>query len=93
MAAQTSTAEYWPGEVFAFDPELARAMATIDPIEVELLCLVAWEDLTIAQAAMVLGLKASTARMRLLRARRRLRQRLRHSGSSPIPAPERTGRG
>lgn len=39
----------------------------------ELLTLIAWEDLTPAQAATVLGIPAATARKRLERARSRLR--------------------
>ncbi|MGY2066554.1 RNA polymerase sigma factor [Blastococcus sp. SYSU DS0619] len=53
----------------------------------ELLTLVAWEDLTPAQVATALGLTAGTARVRLHRARARLRAAL------DVPAtPEETSR-
>lgn len=54
----------------ALRPELAR----LRPAEREVLTLVAWEDLTVAEAARVLGLPAGTARRLLHQARRVLRE-------------------
>jgi RNA polymerase sigma-70 factor (ECF subfamily) len=49
----------------------------------ELLLLIAWEALSPAEAATVLGIKPATARVRLLRARRRLTQALSRERSDP----------
>jgi RNA polymerase sigma-70 factor, ECF subfamily len=54
------------------DTALAAALARLGESDRELLLLIAWEGLSPAQAANVLGVKPSTARVRLLRARRRL---------------------
>lgn len=54
------------------DPQLARALRSLSPTDREALLLVAWEDLTPAQAAKALGMNATAFRVRLLRARRRL---------------------
>ena len=63
-------------ELHELDPELDRAVRALGPVDREALLLVAWEDLTPAQAAKALGVNAATFRVRLLRARRRLRSRL-----------------
>jgi RNA polymerase sigma-70 factor (ECF subfamily) len=60
----------------AFDPELAQALLGLAPRDREALLLVAWEDLTPAQAARALGINATAFRVRLLRARRRLQAKL-----------------
>ncbi len=52
---------------------LAAALRALPPGEREVLLLVAWEDLTPAQAAAVLGVPQGTARSRLHRARAALR--------------------
>lgn len=57
------------------EDELARVVAaatTLSEGDQEILRLVAWEDLSRAEAAAVLGISRVTARVRLLRARRRL---------------------
>ncbi|MGK5552678.1 RNA polymerase sigma factor [Actinomadura kijaniata] len=55
----------------------------------ELLRLLAWEDLSTAQAAKVLGCRPATLAVRLHRARRRLRALLdQRAGSRPSPFPE-----
>jgi RNA polymerase sigma-70 factor, ECF subfamily len=56
------------------DPPLARALFDLSPSDREALLLVAWEDLTPTQAARALGIQATAFRVRLLRARRRMRQ-------------------
>jgi RNA polymerase sigma-70 factor, ECF subfamily len=48
------------------------AMRRLGRRDQELLYLIAWEDLKIADAAQVLGCSVATARVRLHRARRRL---------------------
>lgn len=67
--------EDWP------EPEgerevLRATLERLEPDDRELLGLIAWEELTPAQAARVLGISAVAARSRLLRARRRLRTEL-----------------
>ena len=56
----------------AGDAGLAEALAQLSGSDRELLLLIAWEGLSPAQAATALGVKPSTARVRLMRARRRL---------------------
>jgi RNA polymerase sigma factor (sigma-70 family) len=90
LATQPISPEWPPEHVNLVDPELATAMSVLSPIDRELLCLIAWEELTVAEAAAVLGLHASTARMRLLRARRRLRSGLLSGDSSPESPRKRT---
>lgn len=65
------------------DAALAEALARLSESDRELLLLIAWEDLSPAEAAMVLGIKPATARVRLLRARRRLTQALSRERSDP----------
>lgn len=57
-------------------PELRRGLAELPSSERELLLLVAWEQLTPAEAAAAVGIPAGTARSRLHRARARLRDGL-----------------
>ncbi|WP_354697214.1 RNA polymerase sigma factor [Paraconexibacter sp. AEG42_29] len=54
------------------DTGLMTALAALGPADREALMLVAWEGLSTEDAAHVLGCRASTFRMRLVRARRRL---------------------
>jgi RNA polymerase sigma-70 factor (ECF subfamily) len=58
------------------DPQLEQALRSLRPLDREALLLIAWEDLTPTQAARALGLSPATFRVRLLRARRRLRVQL-----------------
>ncbi len=58
------------------DGVLVAAMARLGESDRELLLLVAWEELSTRQLAVSLGLRPSTARVRLMRARRRLRVEL-----------------
>lgn len=58
------------------DDVAISALASLAPRDQELVSLVVWEDLTIAQAATVLGIRADAARARYSRARRALRARL-----------------
>jgi RNA polymerase sigma factor (sigma-70 family) len=63
-------------ELHGLDPQLHRALGSLRPADREALLLVAWEDLAPTQAARALGLKPTAFRVRLLRARRRLRAAL-----------------
>jgi RNA polymerase sigma-70 factor (ECF subfamily) len=65
----------WPAVDVRVDTQavLRAALARLRPEEREVLSLVAWEDLTVADAARVLGLPAGTARRLLHQARMALR--------------------
>ena len=65
------------------DPTLDRALRGLSQLDREAVLLVAWEDLTPAQAAKVLGISPVAFRVRLLRARRRLRARLEEAHAAP----------
>jgi len=56
--------------------DVATALRQLPKDDCEVLLLVAWEGLTSAEAAEVLGCRAATARVRLHRARKRLRAAL-----------------
>jgi RNA polymerase sigma-70 factor (ECF subfamily) len=56
--------------------ELVAALSALTPVERDLLLLVAWEELTPAQAADALGISKVAARSRLHRARQRAAQAL-----------------
>jgi len=74
-------------EVRETDPDLWRALRSLSQLDREALLLVAWEDLAPAQAAKVLGISQAAFRVRLLRARRRLRASLDRQAESPPAAP------
>jgi RNA polymerase sigma factor (sigma-70 family) len=67
------------------------ALARLADDDREILCLVAWDGLTSAQAAKVLGCSAGAARVRLHRARQRLAaelgKRFESSGQEPDETP------
>lgn len=65
------------------DPVLGDALARLSENDRELLLLIAWDGLSPTEAAAVLGVKPATARVRLLRARRRLTQALDRVESAP----------
>jgi RNA polymerase sigma factor (sigma-70 family) len=56
--------------------ELARAFASLSETDRELLSLIAWEDLTREELAVALGTNRAAVRLRLHRARKRLRDAL-----------------
>jgi RNA polymerase sigma-70 factor (ECF subfamily) len=58
------------------DDRVLRALASLPDTDQELLRLRAWEDLSSAEIAIVLGIRPSAVDMRLSRARRRLEQAL-----------------
>jgi RNA polymerase sigma-70 factor, ECF subfamily len=70
-------------ELAAIDPALARGLRALSPTDREALLLIAWEELTPSEAARALGINPAAFRVRLLRARRRLRAKL----EEPRPAP------
>lgn len=53
-----------------------EALARLRPDDQELLRLIAWDDLTHAEAAAVLGISANAVAIRLHRARRRFAEQL-----------------
>jgi len=67
-------------ELLELDPDLSIALRSLSPLDREALLLVAWEDLTPAQAARSLGISPVAFRVRLLRARRRIRSKLEAAG-------------
>jgi RNA polymerase sigma-70 factor (ECF subfamily) len=73
-------------EPHGLDPELAKALQMLSSSDLEALLLVAWEDLTPSQAAEALGISAVAFRVRLLRARRRLRALLDDAAANDHPA-------
>ncbi len=60
--------------------QLATGLLALTDADREVLLLVAWEQLTPAEAAAVLGIPAATARTRLHRARHQLRAHLERAG-------------
>lgn len=78
-------------ELEEIDPALRRALLALSALDREALLLVAWEDLTPVQAARALGINPTAFRVRLLRARRRLRDRLAEDpvdGIAPLVVPQ-----
>jgi RNA polymerase sigma-70 factor (ECF subfamily) len=75
LGFQRAPAAAMPGEA-QHGSEVWRALAALAPRDRELLLLVAWEGLSTADAARVLGIRANTCSARLSRARRRFAQTL-----------------
>lgn len=65
-----------PCEEPAGDPALAAAWAALRPADREVLALIAWDELSVHDAATVLGVPAAVFSVRLYRARRRFEARL-----------------
>ena len=70
-------------EPLDMDPQLREALRALSPLDREALLLVAWDDLTPTQAARALGINPTAFRVRLLRARRRLKARLAEKAPQP----------
>jgi RNA polymerase sigma-70 factor (ECF subfamily) len=66
------------------DPALWEAWETLGERDREALALVAWEELTVRDAARVLGCPAAVFSVRLHRARKRLERRLERHNPTPI---------
>jgi RNA polymerase sigma factor (sigma-70 family) len=64
--------------------DVRRALAGLAGADQEILRLIGWEELTVAEAAQVLGCTRATAAVRLHRARRRLTRAL---DRPPVPRP------
>ncbi|WP_433350664.1 RNA polymerase sigma factor [Micromonospora sp. CA-111912] len=77
--------------------DIAVAFDQVPDADREVLRLVAWEHLTAAEAAIVLGCSRATFAMRLMRARRRFRSQLGvvgvETGRTPQTAPSMSNRG
>jgi RNA polymerase sigma-70 factor (ECF subfamily) len=80
QAAERERPAHAPDDVE--DTVLWDAWSRLRPADREILALVAWEDLTVAEAARVLGCPAARFSVRLFRARRRLERLL----SEPAPS-------
>lgn len=68
------------------DPALWEAWERLRPADREVLSLIAWEELSVADAARVLGCPAAVFSVRLHRARRRLERLLAEASPQPVPA-------
>jgi RNA polymerase sigma-70 factor, ECF subfamily len=66
------------------DGALKTALASLSDEDRELLLLIAWDGVTPSAAALILDIKPATARVRLLRARRRLSEALDRAESAPL---------
>ena len=69
-----------PAEILAERSEIARAFSQLSDSQREVLRLVAWEGLSAADAAKVLGCSSAAFRVRLHRARSELAKRLGEAG-------------
>lgn len=78
-----------PAEQMGDGDRLRAAFAGLSDSDQEILALAAWEGLTPTQAAAVLGVRPAVARLRLHRARRRLRAVL--DVDEPVKHPGETG--
>ena len=72
-------------EPVGLDAALSEALASLGDLDREALLLVAWEDLTPAQAAQALGINPVAFRVRLHRARRRCSSALDSRLARPAP--------
>jgi RNA polymerase sigma-70 factor (ECF subfamily) len=68
--------------------DLQAALATLTDLDQEILRLVGWEELTVSEAAQVLGCTRTTTAVRLHRARKRLTEAM--STRTVLPAPHLT---
>jgi RNA polymerase sigma-70 factor (ECF subfamily) len=76
--------DFAPAPTLGLDPALESALRRLSLDDREALILVAWEELTPTEAARSLGISATAFRVRLHRARRRLRAAL---GDVPLEQP------
>jgi RNA polymerase sigma-70 factor (ECF subfamily) len=83
VAANTATQADDHADGVAVRLSVAIAFDRLPPADQEVLRLVVWEQLTLRQAAAVLDCGVTAVAMRLTRARRRLRQELRHTITAP----------
>jgi RNA polymerase sigma-70 factor (ECF subfamily) len=83
-AAHAASAAPDLAEAVGVRTDLARALAELPERDRELILLVAWEGLTLAEAAAALGCRRGAAAVRLHRARRRLHAALHDEGGSTL---------
>jgi RNA polymerase sigma-70 factor (ECF subfamily) len=76
-----------PIEGRAASAEVMSALVQLKPIDRDLVLLVAWDELTPAQAGQVLGLRPVTARSRLHRARKHLNALMNDSAANSATSP------
>ncbi len=84
VGAQPLTTHSPAGEVAEERLEMARALGSLTDVEREALLLVAWDGLSLSEAAHVAGCRERAFRARLSRARRRLAAEL---GETPPDRP------
>jgi RNA polymerase sigma factor (sigma-70 family) len=89
--AQLNGNEFAPAPTLGLDPALDSALRQLSLDDREALILIAWEELTPSEAARSLGTSATAFRVRLHRARRRLRVAL-GDAQPEQPAPHPTPR-
>jgi RNA polymerase sigma-70 factor (ECF subfamily) len=73
-----------PAEALVGDPAIRDALARLTAREREALLLIAWDELTTAEAAAVCGCTETAFRVRLHRARRRFAEGFRRPGSERL---------
>ncbi|MEV0809421.1 sigma-70 family RNA polymerase sigma factor [Micromonospora sp. NPDC050200] len=67
--------------------DVQAALADLNDLDQEILRLIGWEELTVAEAAQVLGCTRATAAVRLHRARRRLTEAMSDQAAPPTRHP------
>ena len=72
----------WPIAPESSDDAAITALASLSARDQELITLVVWEGLTIAEAGSIIGIRPEAARARYSRARRSLRERLNRDNHS-----------
>lgn len=85
LAAQPWREEHSGEEEVIVRTDLAQALSGLSENDQEVLRLTLWEDLTAGEAAIVLGRSAVAVRVRLHRARQRLRRCLEVETAAPLP--------
>ena len=76
-----------PASAYEHDAQVQaihQSLGTLSDVDRALVTLTAWESLSVAEAAKVLGITAGAARVRLHRARTRLRRSLTMPDPSPL---------
>jgi RNA polymerase sigma-70 factor (ECF subfamily) len=87
--AQPASADGVSGPVLERDPALGSALGRLRERDREVLLLIAWEGLSLAETAAVLGCSPVACRVRFHRAKRRLARILDEPDAEPAAAPTR----
>jgi RNA polymerase sigma-70 factor (ECF subfamily) len=84
LTDRSAAAPLWapPPDLAGSSGGVARALGTLGPGDRELLALVAWDGLEVAEVAHVLGVSAPVVSRRLYRARRRFERALGDAGAA-----------